>query len=182
MKVTEFEIQGPKLIELRTFGDGRGFFVERYRKDLFSEIGLPATLVQDNFSRSQADVLRGLHYQFDAPQGKLVTALSGRIFDVAVDIRKNSSTFGQYVSVEIDGQRPAWFWIPPGFAHGFLVLSPEGADVMYKVDAYYNAKGEAGIAWNDRELAVAWPKPNPLLSEKDAAQPGWGAYRANPKF
>ncbi len=182
MKVTEFSIQGPKLIEPKAHGDARGFFTERYREDLFREIGVGTHFVQDNYSRSQTKVLRGLHYQYDKPQAKLVTATSGRILDVIVDIRKDSHTFGQSVSVEIDGGKPAWFLVPAGFAHGFLVLSPEGADLMYKVDAYYNPKGEGGIRWNDPALKIEWPIRDPIVSPRDAELPGWGAYLEHPKF
>lgn len=182
MKVTEFKIKGPLLIEPKMFGDARGFFVERYRKDLFAELGLPE-FIQDNYSRSSANVLRGLHYQFDQPQSKLISVASGSIFDVAVDIRKGSSTFGEHVHVELDGDHPAWFWVPAGFAHGFQVLSKNGADMLYKVDVPYNPQGEAGIAWNDSQVAIAWPgTEKPSLSERDQRQPDWRSYRAKPAF
>lgn len=182
MNVTEFPIQGPKLIELKAFGDARGFFVERYREDMFREIGIPTHFVQDNYSRSQTGVLRGLHYQYDKKQSKLVTATAGRILDVIVDIRKESPTFGQSLAVELDGGKPAWFWVPSGFAHGFLVLSPDGADLLYKVDAYYNPHGEGGIRWDDRDLAIEWPIRNPAVSIRDASQPSWADYVLSAKF
>jgi dTDP-4-dehydrorhamnose 3,5-epimerase len=181
VKITEFEIKGPLLIELKAFDDERGFFVERYKSAAFAKLGLP-TFVQDNFSRSAPDVLRGLHYQFDEPQSKLVTALSGRIYDIAVDIRHKSPTFGQHVGVELDGSKPAWFWVPAGFAHGFVVLDNQPADVMYKVNSFYNAKGENGIVWNDSSLNINWPVAQPLVSPKDALQPSWATYCAKPKF
>ena len=183
MKVTEFDVKGPKLIELKVHGDARGFFVERFVRDRMLEIGLPAMdFVQDNYSRSAHGVLRGLHYQHDKPQGKLVTATRGRIYDVAVDIRRSSPTFGRSVAVELDGDTPMWFWIPEGFAHGFAVLSEEGADLMYKVNAPYNPHGEGGIMWNDLDLAVPWPLKSPSLSARDEKLQTWSAYRAEPKF
>lgn len=181
MKVTEFKIQGPKLIELKHFADERGFFVERFRQNLFSEIGIK-DLVQDNFSRSIPKVLRGLHYQFDKPQSKLVTAISGRILDVIVDIRHNSPTYGQHISVELDGTKPQWFWVPAGFAHGFLVLGNQEADVMYKVDNYWNGAGENGIAWNDPALGIQWPINDPIVSSKDQILQKFSDYQKDPKF
>jgi len=182
MNIVDFKVAGPKLIELKSFADDRGFFVERYKRHAFEEIGLKENFVQDNFSRSAPGVLRGLHYQYDLPQGKLVTALRGRIFDVAVDIRAYSPTFGQYVSVELDGTKPSWFWIPAGFAHGFCVIGNESADVMYKVDNYYNSKGENGFVWNDSDISIEWPIQKPLLSSKDELLMTFSEYRKNPKF
>ncbi len=182
MKVTDFPIEGPKLIEPKVHGDSRGFFTERYREDLFREFGLPTNFVQDNYSRSQGGVLRGLHYQFDKPQGKLVTAATGRILDVIVDIRKSSSTFGKSLSVVLDSGKPTWLWVPPGFAHGFLVLSAEGADLMYKVTAFYNAGGEGGIRWSDPKLKIDWPTNEPLVSARDANLQSWDEYLKDPKF
>jgi dTDP-4-dehydrorhamnose 3,5-epimerase len=182
MKVTKFDIEGPKLIEPKVYGDDRGFFTERYREDLFAEVGVPPNFIQDNYSRSAAKVLRGLHYQYDKPQAKLVTAAQGRILDVIVDIRSKSPTFGRSLQVELDSSKPAWFWVPAGFAHGFLVLSPEGADLMYKVDSYYNPKGEGGICWNDPELRIDWPVDTPELSARDSALPSWTEYCQAPRF
>lgn len=182
MDVREYAVSGPLLIKPKVFGDARGFFVERYREDLFREIGIQNRFLQDNHSRSAHRVLRGLHYQFDQPQGKLVTAIRGQIQDVVVDLRSGSPTFGQSVSVVLDGDRPEWFWVPAGFAHGFAVLSQDGADVMYKVDAPYNPKGEAGIAWNDPELKIDWQVMMPLLSEKDQRQPLFREYQKAPQF
>lgn len=182
MKITEFAIQGPKLIELKSFKDDRGFFVERFKKSIFDELNLPCDFIQDNFSRSTPKVLRGVHYQYSPPQGKLVTALSGRIYDVAVDIRKNSPTFGQHVAIELDGATPSWFWVPAGFAHGFCVMGDQCADVLYKVDNYYNAQGESGIIWNDLDLRIPWPLKNPLLSPKDAAMQTFADYKKTPIF
>lgn len=181
MKITEFKIKGPLLIEPKMLGDARGFFVERYRTDIFGELGLPA-FIQDNYSRSGPRVLRGLHFQYAPPQGKLVTAIAGSVFDVAVDIRHKSPTFGQSISVELHGDRPAWFWIPPGFAHGFQVLGKEGADMLYKVDARYGPEGEGGISFNDPTLGIDWPGSDPSLSPKDQNQPAWSDYLKNPRF
>ena len=167
MKMIELEIQGLKLVEMPIFPDDRGFFSERFNAEKFQKWGLPTNFVQDNFSRSGPGVLRGLHYQYDPAQGKLVTCTRGRIFDVAVDIRKGSPSFGKYFSIELSGEDCQWFWIPHGFAHGFCVLDDEPADVMYKVNDYYNPKGESGLLWNDPELSIQWPIQNPKLSAKD---------------
>lgn len=182
MKVTEFNIKGPKLIEPKIYADERGFFTERFKVQYSTEVGIPEVFVQDNFSRSTPRVLRGLHYQWDQPQGKLVTALRGKIFDVAVDIRKQSPTFGQHISVILDGDVPQWFWIPAGFAHGFCVIGNESADVMYKVDHLYNPKGEAGIAYNDPQLQINWPVVDALLSPKDTILDSFGQYSEKAKF
>lgn len=170
-----FSIEGPKLLKLKKFADNRGFFVERYKDAFAQELGIKGNFVQDNFSNSKKNVLRGLHYQHSPGQGKLVTCLSGEIFDVAVDIRKNSPTFGQHVSVVLNSEDPALFWIPAGFAHGFLVRS-ESADVMYKVDCLYNAKNEGSLIWNDPDLKINWGIDSPLLSDKDAVAPGFKEY------
>jgi dTDP-4-dehydrorhamnose 3,5-epimerase len=181
MNLTKFEIAGPALIEPKVYGDTRGFFTERYKLQYSIDLGLPE-FIQDNFSRSKARVLRGLHYQWDQPQGKLVTALRGKIFDVAVDVRKNSPSFGKHISVTLDGDKPQWLWIPPGFAHGFCVLGDEPADVMYKVDTYYNPKGEYGIVYNDPTLKINWPINEPLLSPKDQEMQSFLQYSDDPKF
>jgi len=181
VKVTEFSIKGPLLIEPKMIGDSRGFFVERFRNDVYLELGLPE-FIQDNYSRSSGQVLRGLHFQYDRPQGKLVSAVRGAIFDVAVDIRKSSPTFGQHVAVELHGDKPAWFWVPAGFAHGFRVLSGEGADILYKVNANYNPQGEGGIDFEDPILGIEWPGSNPSLSERDRKMPSWNDYVRDPKF
>ncbi len=167
---------------MRKFGDARGFFTERFRLDQFTEAGIPAAeFMQDNYSRSEQNVLRGLHYQYDRPQAKLVTATVGRILDVIVDIRAQSPTFGQSLSVELDGDSPAWLWVPIGFAHGFVVLSPT-ADIMYKVNAPYNPQGEGGIAWNDPSIKIAWPTVQPLLSGRDLTQGSFADYKKAPRF
>lgn len=179
--IQQFEISGPLLISPKIFGDERGFFTERFRAHEFKQIQLPE-FIQENFSRSQKNVLRGLHLQYNKPQGKLVTATRGKIFDVAVDVRKDSGTYGKHVAVTLDGDRPQWFYVPVGFAHGFYVLSDEGADVLYKTTCYYNPKGEAAILWNDPELNIAWPSQNPVLSEKDRVSPIFADYKKQPLF
>ena len=177
-----FSCPGLSIIPLRTFPDARGFFVERFHPRLLTE-GLKNTqFIQDNFSRSKPGVLRGLHFQHQMPQGKLITCLRGSIFDVAVDIRSNSPTFGQFETLVLSGDNPAWFWLPPGFAHGFCVLGSEEADVYYKVDQEYNAKGEAGLLWNDEDLKIPWPIKSPILTEKDRSLPTWSEYRKKPVF
>lgn len=181
MQVQTFPIEGVKLITLKSFSDDRGFFVERYKHAEFAEIGI-SDLIQDNFSRSKPGVLRGLHYQWDKPQGKLVTALSGVIFDVAVDIRRNSPTYGKHVSVVLEGMNPSWFWIPAGFAHGFCALGESPADVLYKVNNYWNGAGEGGILWNDSDLGIQWPIAEPLLSRKDQVSQTFADYCKAPKF
>ena len=161
------------LVRPRVHRDERGFFLERWSEAAFATLGLPA-FVQDNHSRSPRGTLRGLHFQ--APpraQGKLVSAIAGRVFDVAVDLRAGSPTYGRWDGVTLDGDDPAWLWVPPGFAHGFLVLS-ERADVLYKVTDGYAPETEGGLAWDDPDVAIAWPlTPGeaPLLNARDAAWP-----------
>ena len=167
MEIKKFDIEGPLLITPKVFKDDRGFFVERFNKKTFESAGLPFKFVQDNYSKSAPKVLRGMHYQTNPSQGKLVSCVHGKIFDVAVDIRKNSPTFGKYIHVELSGENPQHLWIPAGFAHGFCVLGTESADVLYKVDSYYSPAGEICILWNDPELDIQWPIGSPLLSPKD---------------
>jgi dTDP-4-dehydrorhamnose 3,5-epimerase len=158
------------LIQPTVFSDDRGSFLEMRHDKKFDEAGIKTTFVQDNFSYSKLGVLRGLHYQIKNPQGKLVRALSGKIFDVAVDMRKNSATFGQYTSEILSEENKCALWIPPGFAHGFYTLS-EGAQVMYTCDNFYAPEFERTLIWNDVQLAIAWPLQHqpPILSGKDAA-------------
>jgi len=158
------------LIEPAVFRDERGFFFESYQRQRFAEIGIPFEFVQDNHSKSVQGVLRGLHYQIRQPQGKLVRVVVGEIFDVAVDIRKGSPTFGQWVGDYLSAENKRMIWIPPGFAHGFLVTSPE-AEVIYKTTDYYAPQWERTIAWNDPALNIRWPLENisPIISAKDAA-------------
>lgn len=182
MKITKFEIEGPILIEPKAFHDDRGFFTERFRVDTFREIGIPNSFIQDNFSISQPGVLRGLHYQYAPPQGKLVTCTSGRIFDVAVDIRSGSPTFGQWVSAELSGEKPSWLWVPAGFAHGFCVIGNQPAGVLYKVDCGWAVGGEGGIRWDDQDLKITWPETNVILSGKDLELPTFTQYTKAPRF
>ncbi len=144
--------------------------METFNQQGFENAGLPSNFVQDNHSRSRKGVLRGLHYQFPQWQGKLLRVLSGAIFDVAVDIRPDSRTFGQWYGIELNDENRLQLYIPPGFAHGFATLS-ESADIAYKCTSLYKAEDDAGIAWNDPDIGVEWPVENPLVSEKDAAAP-----------
>jgi len=168
MKITETTIPDVKIIEPKVFGDERGFFMESYNHNKFIDvIGHDVTFVQDNHSHSQKGVLRGLHYQIQQTQSKLVRVTSGAIYDIAVDIRKSSATFGQWVGVELSAENNRQFWVPEGFAHGFVVLS-DSADFLYKTTDYYAPEYERCIQWNDLELAIDWQyKGAPSLSEKD---------------
>jgi dTDP-4-dehydrorhamnose 3,5-epimerase len=156
------------VLEPKVFGDARGFFLEPYNRRTFREAtGLDLEFVQDNHSRSKRGVLRGLHYQVRQPQGKLVRVLAGRIFDVAVDLRRSAATFGKWVGMELDAESMRMLWVPPGFAHGFLVLS-EAADILYKTTDYYAPQHERTLRWDDAQLAIAWPLAGePILSDKD---------------
>ncbi len=169
MKATRLAISDVVLIEPKVFGDARGFFFESFNQKAFNEAtGTNHVFVQDNHSRSSQGVLRGLHYQIQQPQGKLVRVARGRVWDVAVDIRKSSPTFGQWVGAELSEDNQHQLWVPPGFAHGFVVLS-ESADFLYKTTDYYVPEHERCIAWNDPQLAIAWPIAGaPSLSAKDA--------------
>ena len=170
MKATPTRIPDVLLIEPKVFGDDRGFFFESFNRRAFHEAtGLNVDFVQDNHSKSARNVLRGLHYQLAQPQGKLVRVTQGEVFDVAVDIRKGSSTYGQWVGEILSAENKKQLWIPAGLAHGFVVLS-ETAEFLYKTTDYYAPQHERCIAWNDPDLAIAWPiEGQPLLSPKDAA-------------
>lgn len=172
MKVTLTALPEVLLIEPRVFGDERGFFFESFnRRDFASATGIDAEFVQDNHSHSGRGVLRGLHYQIRQPQGKLMHVIQGRIFDVAVDIRRSSPTFKRWVGIELSGSDHRQLWTPPGFAHGFVVLS-ETAEVFYKVTDYYAPEHERGIRWDDPELAIQWPAlPSVVLSKRDQDAP-----------
>ena len=172
MKVIGTEIPEVVLLEPKVFGDARGFFLESYNRRAFRDAtGLDVEFVQDNHSRSSRGVLRGLHYQLRCPQGKLVRVSAGEVFDVAVDLRRSSPTFGKAVTFRLDADSKRMAWIPPGFAHGFLVLS-ESADFLYKTTDYYSAQDERALRWDDAALGVAWPlRGAPILSPKDAAAP-----------
>jgi len=170
MRVTPTEIPEVLLVEPKVFGDARGFFFESWNERSFAQAGINARFVQDNHSRSQRGVLRGLHYQIEQPQGKLVRVTAGEIFDVAVDLRRHSPTFGRSASLVLSAERKSMLWIPPGFAHGFCVLS-EAAEVLYKATDYWAPQFERSVAWNDPDLAITWPLEGamPILSAKDAA-------------
>jgi dTDP-4-dehydrorhamnose 3,5-epimerase len=169
MKLTRTRIADVAVVEPEVFGDERGFFMESYHRKKFEEIGLARDFVQDNHSRSARNVLRGLHYQLGRPQGKLVRVVSGSIWDVVVDLRRSSPTFGQWVAEEISEQNKRMLWIPEGLAHGFLVTSAS-ADVLYKTTEFYAPECERTLLWNDPQLAIAWPlSGEPLLSQKDRA-------------
>lgn len=184
MKVIETPLAGLKIVELAVHGDSRGFFVERFNAGKFADLGLPTDYLQDNHSRSAPSVLRGLHYQYDPPQGKLVGVTRGRVWDVAVDVRPDSPTYGQHYGVELNGENGRLFWMPAGFAHGFCVLGDEPADMLYKVTGLYNAAGEGGIRWDDQELAIAWPldemAQSPVISARDEEQQRFADYRQSP--
>jgi dTDP-4-dehydrorhamnose 3,5-epimerase len=166
MKVLETTIPGVLIIEPKVFGDARGFFTEIYQSDRYAESGIKARFVQDNLSRSSVGVLRGLHFQNPNPQGKLVTVLQGAVLDVAVDVRVGSPTFGMHVAVELTAENRRQFWVPRGFAHGFLVLS-EIADLFYKCDQHYAPADEHVLQWNDPALAIKWGCVQPTLSDRD---------------
>ena len=170
MSIVHTKIPEVLQIEPQIFGDDRGFFFEAYNQQKFAqEIGIVTNFVQDNHSCSKQNVLRGLHYQIQHPQGKLIRAVVGTIFDVAVDIRKSSPTFGKWVGSELSAENKRILWIPLGFAHGFLVLS-EIAEVLYKTTDYYAPQGDRTILWNDPDLAIDWPlSAPPILSAKDEA-------------
>ncbi len=169
MEIISTAIPGVLIFKPEVFGDERGFFMETYRASWLAEAGLPTDFVQDNHSASARGVLRGLHYQLQQPQGKLVRVLSGEVFDVAVDLRKNSPTFGQHVATVLSAENKLIFWVPPGFAHGFLVLS-EQAEFVYKCTSYYAPEDEHALNWNDPQLNIPWPLEDigePTLSAKD---------------
>ncbi len=170
MKVIETAIPEVKIIEPKVFGDERGFFFESYNQRAFNEaVGCEVNFVQDNHSRSQKGVLRGLHYQIQQAQGKLVRCTQGEVFDVAVDLRQSSATFGQWVGVVLSGENKRQMWMPEGFAHGFVVLS-DVAEFLYKTTDFYAPEHEQAIIWSDPQLAIDWSlKQTPSLSQKDAA-------------
>jgi len=169
VKVLETEIPGLLIIEPRVFGDARGFFMETWNEVAFAKAGLDLTFVQDNHSRSQKGVLRGLHFQNPGPQGKLVRVTNGAVFDVAVDLREGSPTFAKWVGVELSARNQRMFWVPEGFAHGFLTLEDD-TDFLYKCTAPYAPDCEHTLAWDDPELGIDWPvtRIDPIVSDKDA--------------
>ena len=171
MNVIQTKLSGVVIIEPKVFGDDRGFFLETYQKQRYQDLaGIELDFVQDNHSRSAKGVLRGLHFQKTKPQCKLVRVVSGEVFDVAVDINPASATYGQYEGVILSAENKRQFWVPPGYAHGFAVLS-ETADFEYKCTDYYDPSDEGSLLWNDPEVAIEWPLESPTLSEKDATAP-----------
>ena len=181
MNVVATSLPEVLIIEPKVHGDSRGFFFEAFRADLYAACGLNAKFVQDNISRSGHGVLRGLHLQNPKAQGKLVSVLRGRVLDVAVDVRISSPTFGRYVLVELSEENRRQFWVPRGFAHGFLVLS-ESADFFYKCDEYYSPSDEIAIRWNDPAIGIAWGVDAPLLSQRDAVAPLLAEVRNLPTY
>ena len=169
MKIHDTELNEVKLLEPRVFADSRGFFLESYNQRTLAELGIRDTFVQDNHSRSERGVLRGLHYQLIRPQGKLIRAVRGEIFDVAVDLRRSSPSFGRWTGRVLSEENKQMLWIPAGFGHGFLVLSPV-AEVLYKATDFYAPQGERSILWNDDRMGIEWPDVGePILAAKDAA-------------
>lgn len=175
MQIVEKALNGVVLLEPKVFGDERGFFMETFNERVFRELtGVTLDFVQDNHSRSARNVLRGLHYQIQQPQGKLVRVVSGSVFDVAVDMRHSSPTYGQWFGAELTAQNKRQLWVPPGFAHGFIVTS-DTADFLYKTTDYWAPEFERSLAWNDPKVAVAWPLDGePLLSAKDKSGAAFG--------
>jgi len=167
VKIIPMQIPEVLLIEPDIFGDNRGFFMESWHKQKYVEAGLDVDFVQDNHSRSVKGVLRGLHYQLERPQGKLVRVVTGAVFDVAVDIRRGSPTFSQWVGAELSEENHCQLYVPPGFAHGFCVLS-ESADFLYKCTEFYSPEDEQGILWSDPSIGIQWPGSNFRISEKDS--------------
>ena len=169
MNVIKTNLDGCVIIEPKVFGDERGFFLETFQAERYaSEAGITLPFVQDNHSRSSKSVLRGLHFQKTKPQGKLVRVVRGQVYDVTVDIRKGSPTYGQWEGLTLSEENKTQLWVPPGFAHGFVVLS-DTADFEYKCTDYYDPSDEGSILWNDSDLDIPWPIDNPILSNKDAS-------------
>ncbi len=179
MKIVRCDIDGPLIIEPQVFGDERGFFMESWNAAKFAEAGLDIAFVQDNHSRSQKGVLRGMHFQNPGPQGKLVRVVSGAVYDVAVDLRRSSPTFGKWMGVELSAQNKRMFWVPQGFAHGFLTLE-DGTDFLYKCDAPYAPQNEHSLAWDDPAVGIEWPLDSidVQLSAKDRAGKALGEVEA----
>ncbi|MFS2224589.1 dTDP-4-dehydrorhamnose 3,5-epimerase [Pantoea sp. B65] len=181
MELLPTSISGLKLIKPKVFGDERGYFFESFHKEKYAALGIDLEFVQDNRSSSTKGVLRGLHFQKNYPQGKLMMVTSGEVLDVAVDLRKNSETFGQFETVVLSGENKLQFYIPPGFAHGFMVLS-DTAEFQYKCTDFYHPEDEGGIIWNDAELNIPWPDDAVTLSEKDKKLPGFAAIKDQINF
>ena len=175
MKFRETEIPDVVIVEPDVHGDPRGFFLETWHAGKYADGGISAGFVQDNWSRSQHGILRGLHSQLDPVMGKLVRCMAGEIFDVAVDARRGSPSYGRHVAVTLSGDNYAQLWIPPGFLHGFVVLS-DAADVEYKCTSVYRPEGEIAVAWNDPALAIDWPITEPILSDRDRDAPPLASF------
>lgn len=167
MEVVRTDIEGVLLIKPKAFGDHRGFFLETFQAQRYAQAGIDLPFVQDNLSRSRQGILRGLHFQRNHPQGKLVSVTRGRVFDVAVDIRPDSPTFSKWFGAVLDDENHHQLWVAPGLAHGFCVMS-ETADFTYKCTDYYHPEDEGGLRWNDADIGIDWPVDNPTLSDKDA--------------
>ncbi|MDC5973696.1 dTDP-4-dehydrorhamnose 3,5-epimerase [Proteus vulgaris] len=177
MKIIKTKLDGCIIIEPNIYADERGFFLETFNEKRYQELaGIKEKFVQDNRSRSCKNVLRGLHFQKTKPQGKLVTVTEGSVFDVAIDLRPQSKTFGMYETIILTSENKIQFYIPPGFAHGFAVLS-DIVDFQYKCTDYYDPNDEGGIIWNDSDLSIKWPLSDPILSDKDAKQPTLNSIR-----
>ena len=181
IEIRQTTLPGVCVVVPKVFRDDRGFLLEAFNRNAFAAGSLPSDFVQDNHSRSIKGVLRGLHYQIDNPQGKLVRVARGKIFDVAVDIRRGSPTFGKWVGETLDDEDLRALWIPPGFAHGFCALS-DVADVTYKCTAFYAPDDERGIVWNDPTLGIDWPLANPIVSAKDSKYPMLAEIRDLPSY
>ena len=180
IKIASRHLNGLVVLEPDVFEDERGFFMEIFRADQFAELGLPVDFVQDNHSRSQKGVLRGLHFQWQPPMGKMMRVTLGSAYLVAVDIRKGSPTLGQWFGIEASAQNKKQVYAPAGFARGFCVLS-DVAEIQYKCTGVYSSKAEAGILWNDPEIGIAWPLDNPILSEKDSRARPLSQWLAGPE-
>jgi dTDP-4-dehydrorhamnose 3,5-epimerase len=178
MKVMTTPLAGVLVIEPKCFGDSRGFFMETYQNERYRAAGINENFVQDNHSRSSKGVLRGLHFTKNKPQAQIVTVMHGRVFDVVVDLRKDSPTFSQWFGLELGENGPRQVYMPPGFAHGFCVLS-DWADLHYKVSEYYDPTDEGGLLWNDLDLGIKWPVTSPELSSRDAAYPALKKIRSD---
>lgn len=176
MKIIETPLNGVLIFEPRCFGDKRGYFIESFRRSVVDRAGITYDFVQANTSRSAKGVLRGLHYQTRRPQGKLVRVSRGSVYDVAVDIRENSPTYGLYFGIELNDENHRQLWVPPGLAHGFCTLS-DSADFHYMCTEYYDPDGEGGIVYNDHVLNIKWPVQSPVISEKDRLLPPFGAHK-----
>jgi dTDP-4-dehydrorhamnose 3,5-epimerase len=173
MKVEETGLSGALLIEPRCFRDERGFFLESFQEERYRTIGITDDFVQDNHSHSRRGVLRGLHFQVKRPQAQLISIMRGRIFDVAVDLRPDSTTFGRWYGVELSDDSPRQLYMAPGFAHGFCVLS-DFADILYKVSRFYDPTDEGGMLWSDPDIGIRWPIENPVVAQRDSLYPKFG--------